>query len=360
MKQLLLGSTALVAAGTAMGAMAQPALASDPIKLSVNGYYSNVVTYSDQDGSATDFKKVAFRHEGEVQFNGETKLDNGLTVGFLANLEIVNTGSTNGPTDEVFMYFEGGFGKVQLGSKETAAYLMHYQAPYVGIGINTPDFAPYENNGAPTSTYLVQTNDANKITYFTPQFSGFQLGFSYVPDTTNTDGNTQGFGVLPKGGIGEQEDWVSLAAAYTREVGGVELGLSAGYEFASLGGNDGAGTFDDFKGYSFGANVGFSGFTVGGSYAKFNNGLSGDNDSKAWDLGVIYETGPWGFGLTYFNGDNEGSNAEAKLFDIAASYTVNDGIKFAGGFILGDFDPAPASGADDKAVAVYFGTFLTF
>lgn len=359
MKQLLLGSTALVAVGAAMGAMASPALASDPIKLSVNGYYENVVTYTDQDGSA-GFKKTAFRHEGEVEFNGETKLDNGLTVGFTAWLEIVNTGDTNGPSDEVFMYFEGGFGRVQLGSMESAAYLMHYQAPYVGLGLNSPNFGPYDGNGAPTATYLVQTDDANKITYFTPQFSGFQLGLSYVPDTTNIQGNSQSFGVLQKGGIGEQEDWVSLAAAYTREFNDVEIGLSAGYEFASLGTNDGAGTFDDFKGYSFGGIVGFSGFTVGGSYAKFNNGLAGDNDGKAWDLGVIYETGPWGFGLTYFNGEDEGSGAESKLFDIAASYTVNDGIKFAGGVILGDFDPAPATGADDKAVAIYFGTFLTF
>lgn len=357
MKQLLLGSTALVAVGVV--AAAQPALAADPIKLSVNGYYENVVSYTDQDG-ATDLKDVAFRHEGELDFNGETTLDNGLTVGFSARLEIVNTGNTNGPMDEVYMYLEGGFGKVQLGSRETAAYLMHYQAPYVGIGVNTPNFAPYENSGAPTSTYLVQTDDANKITYFTPEFAGFQFGVSYVPDVSNTSGNTQGFGVLPKGLVGEQEDWFSFGASYTREFGEVELGLSAGYEFASLGANDATGTYDDYKSYSFGINVGFAGFTVGGSYAKWNNGLSGSNDGKAWDAGIIYETGPYGVGVTYFNGEDEGAGAESKLFDIAASYTPVEGIKFASGVILGDFSPVPASGADEKALAVYFGTFLTF
>ncbi|MBU0725721.1 MAG: porin [Alphaproteobacteria bacterium] len=359
MKHALLGTTGLVAAGMAVSGAVQPAMAIDPISLSVNGYYENVVSYTSQDG-ASDFKKVHFRHEGELDFNGETKLDNGLTVGFSAALEIVNTGDTNGPMDEVYMYLEGGFGKVQLGSKETAAFLMHYQAPYVGIGVNTPNFAPYENNGAPTSTYLVQSDDANKITYFTPEFSGFQFGVSYVPDVSNTSGNTQGFGVLPKNVMGEQQDWFSLGASYTREIGAVELGMSAGYEFATLGANDAAGTFDDYKAYSFGLNVGFAGFTVGGSYAKFNNGLSGSNDGKAWDVGIIYETGPYGFGVTYFNGEDEGTSAESKLVDIAASYTPIEGVKFATGVILGDFSPAPATGADDKAFAVYFGTFLSF
>lgn len=355
MKQVLLGGTALVAVGTAMGAMAQPALASSPISLSVGGWYENVITFSDQGGNLQDSQ---FRHEGELLFSGSTTLDNGLIVGFEANLELVNR--PDGMMDEVFMYFEGSFGQLQLGANDGAAYQLHYVAPYVGLGLNSPNFGPYNANGAPTASYLGGSGLANKITYFTPKFSGFQFGLSYVPDDVDPDGTQSGnFGIRNKNLVSQQENIVSLAAAYEREVGDLTLGLSGGYEFGSLQANDAAGTFDDYKAYSLGLNIGYGPILVGGSYAKFNNGLAGDNDGKIWDVGVSYTTGPWGFSLTHLNSKDEGSGDKMKLYDVAASYELAAGIRLASGVIFGDIDPAPA-GSDDSVVSFYIGTFLTF
>jgi predicted porin len=57
---------------------------------------------------------------------------------------------------------------------------------------------------------------------------------------------------------------------------------------------------------AFGANVGFAGFTVGYAFAESNN--SGTLDSQGHSAGVSYETGPWGFSVTYYRG--EGVDAE--------------------------------------------------
>ena len=89
MKKLLLGSTALVVGGL----MAAPAMAADPIKIGVGGYYQFYAigggidaTYA-MNGSVTQYKGVQFIQEGEIHFIGQTKLDNGTTVGIRVELE---------------------------------------------------------------------------------------------------------------------------------------------------------------------------------------------------------------------------------------------------------------------------------
>ena len=89
MKKLLLGSTALMAAGALA---ASPASAEDPIKLGVSGYYQSVVSFVDQDvdgPGSPEFHEVNVRQEGEVHFTGSTTLDNGLTIGVNIQMEAV-------------------------------------------------------------------------------------------------------------------------------------------------------------------------------------------------------------------------------------------------------------------------------
>ena len=92
MKKLLLGSTALVVGGV----MAAPAMAADPIKMGIGGYYTfyalagNIQTSYAFDGSFTSYKGLAFTQEGEIHFVGQTKLDNGTSVGLTVELEAWN------------------------------------------------------------------------------------------------------------------------------------------------------------------------------------------------------------------------------------------------------------------------------
>ena len=119
MKKVLLGSTALVAAGLIAG----HAEAADGVKLSLGGYYRGVagVMFDDFDGAAAgtedDLRDYVFKQDVEVHFKGETTLDNGLTVGAVVQLE----GQTSGDQiDEVYAYFSGGWGELRFGDDDEA------------------------------------------------------------------------------------------------------------------------------------------------------------------------------------------------------------------------------------------------
>src|SRR5262249_54042057 len=117
MKKLILGSTALVGVASLSGI----AQASDGIKLDVGGFFQTVYqgVFDDRSNDALPFGHHRnydhFIHNAEIHFKGETTLDNGLTVGARVELEGENAGDQ---IDKSFVYWSGGFGKVQIGSQD--------------------------------------------------------------------------------------------------------------------------------------------------------------------------------------------------------------------------------------------------
>src|SRR5689334_18494526 len=187
MKKLILGSTAL--AGIA--SLASAAQASDGIKLDVGGFFQTVYQGVFDDKGNNDFgnhrNTDRFVHNAEVHFKGETTLDNGLTVGARIELEGENAADQ---IDKSFVYWSGGFGKVQIGSMNDA--LENYCvlppggtpnfsaiSPTLGWGSNDP----IGSNAACKSA----DNDSQKIMYTTPNFSGFQMAISYTPSNNAED-----------------------------------------------------------------------------------------------------------------------------------------------------------------------------
>jgi len=362
MKKVLLGTTALVAAGL----LAQPALASDPIKLQVKGYYQNLVTFSDVDkpaGSTTNYKDAQFRHEGEVHFKGETKLDNGLTVGFDAQLEIVNVGLSGGQPrdmDETYMYFSGGFGKLQLGAENGAAYLLHTGIPSVGLGFDDRNFGVAASNGGHGRPNI--SGDTAKGTYFTPKMGGFQAGISYSPNVDHQALSGNGFGVMSVA-PGDVEDVIGVGANYVAKFGEATVDVSAAYESGDM-----VGVGKDPEVWALGLNVGFGGFTVGASYADSENYASGSSnfaaqqglDAEVWALGLAYKTGPWGLSAGYQKTDYEIAGATASgsadEYELAASYQLGAGVQLRGGLIHADME----LNTQPDTTTLFVGTFLTF
>lgn len=360
MKKVLLGTTALVAAGL----LAQPALASDPIKLQVKGYYQNLVTFSDVDepaGSTANYKDAQFRHEGEVHFKGETKLDNGLTVGFDAQLEIVNLSTIDGSSrtnDETYMYFSGGFGKLQLGAENGAAYLLHVGIPSVGLGFDDRNFGVAAANGGHGRPNI--SGDTAKGTYFTPNMGGFQAGVSYSPNIDHQALSGNGFGVMQVA-TGDVEDVIGLGLKYSGKFGGASVAVSGGYETGEV---VGGGSNVDPEIWSLGLNVGFGGFTVGASYADSENYDSGSlnpgADGDVMALGLAYKTGPWGVSAGYQKTDYEiagvATSRSADEYELAASYQLGAGVQLRGGLIHADMDLE----TQPDTTTLFVGTFLSF
>src|SRR5688572_14950653 len=189
MKKLLLGSTALVVGGL----MAAPAMAADPIKVGVGGYYTFYAvgggtssSYA-TNGSFTSYKGLFFMQEGEVHFVGQTKLDNGTSVGVNVELEAwnPNAGATGSVAtiDEAFLFAFGDWGRIELGSRDAASYRMYYGAPSALIGFgaiqhnhNIGNSLAQASNKAyfhtTTQTNTAAWQDTQRINYFTPRFQG--------------------------------------------------------------------------------------------------------------------------------------------------------------------------------------------
>jgi predicted porin len=331
MKKVLMGTTALVAMGA--WAVSPAAAAEEKIKIAVGGYYESVVSFVDQsfDNPAIDKHSDNVRQEGEIHFKGETTLDNGLTIGINVQLEAVTQADQ---LDEQYVYFSGEFGKVIVGAENSAAYLMGYSAPSVGLGVNSPNFFLFSpQSSAPTNNFVTSISDSNKLTYFSPRFSGFQLGLSYTPNKDVPGGDRQTFGLNNDNNVGDQANYLSVGLNFVNSFNGVDVAVSGTYERGNLEANA-AGAFDDSTAYQVGANFGFSGFTVGGSYGVKNNGLSGSNDTTAYDLGVSYETGPWGVSVAWFHGEQELGGAvsddKSDLIELGASYALGPGITITG------------------------------
>ncbi len=371
----LYGTSALVAAGALMSS---PADAAEKIKLGLGGYMNNFFAFGDTDNSSNiDRGSTGLFSDGEIWFLGETTLDNGITFGANVQLESFGSSSRGGTADvidEDYAYVEGSFGRINLGSKNSAAFLMHFAAPAVGVPLNSgwiTTFVPAD--GAITggggfrtprlSTYLDWGNDENIITYFTPRFAGFQLGVSYAPVVSGS-GDGANFPVQADKDT-EFNNGFSVGANNVETLGPVDLVVSGGFRYANAPDDAGvAGNLDgkdnDLRQYSVGVNVGAAGFTVGGSFAREVSGRA--TDGWSFDAGVSYGTGPWAVGLVYFQSEVtgrretapgsgtftaiSGKEDELMALELGVSYAVGPGITASFNLLYADLEGANDEDAD--------------
>ena len=132
-KKLLLGSTALMAGSMVAAGVAD---AAEPLRLDVRGYKNEFFGIVDIDHDTIDYNETGLFSDGEVQFRGETALDNGITVGVIVELEAFSGGDQ---IDENYAFVKGDFGRLVLGSENSAPYQTFWSvtAPGVGIPLNS-------------------------------------------------------------------------------------------------------------------------------------------------------------------------------------------------------------------------------
>lgn len=376
MKKLLVASTALVAV-----AAVSSAHAADPIKISIGGYMNQYVGYATQDEDGQEnFAEVKVESETELYFRGSTTLDNGLTVG--VNIDRYSDRDDTGGDDVFLQVSSDTMGKLRIGQTKGAAYALSHTAPGVGpianndgdVGdwIQAPDSDATTDGTQPYVTHdqthtASESNDGQKIVYWTPNFGGFQAGLSYGLDANDTAIE----GPVNVGGTNTGADTaVDLGVAYNGDFDGVTFGVDATYQRNFNGGTTGT-TVQDYKAYRFGAEVGFAGFTVGGSYINRDNVASVKNiDAMGWDLGVSYATGPYAVSLSYMYQEEDESaavNAQQDTVDrwvLGAAYDLGAGVSLVGSVFTAEYDDASATGAnstnDNEGFGVVTGLQVSF
>ncbi len=235
MRKLLLGTTALVAAG-AIGVGEAEA----KFDVAIHGNYYWAYGFVNQDDDTGEpgesLQNQSILNDSEVHFRISQTADNGLTFGGRVELEGFSRDARTedegrgDQIDEAWIFVRGGFGELRVGDEDDARKLKSYTAPSASgflFNTNSPFFTFNALSGAvvvsSNSTTPNLENDSAKLIYFTPSFGGFQLAVSYAPDASQ---NGTSFGT--PGTQGTLSNAVSIGADWSGEFGGVTIGAGGG------------------------------------------------------------------------------------------------------------------------------------
>ena len=383
MKKVLLGTTALVAAGFVASAasademMADEMMMAEPISVSVGGHYFVALGVVSGDDGTTETggdeplrntHTTSMAQDLQIVLSGSTTLDNGMTVGLTAKMDSTkNTANPDGSSsdvgnahwDERYVTIGGGFGSLQLGSVESARQQTTTFAPSAAgmMGLNTPYFtftgaiARYDDG--------IGAEDALKIVYFTPTINGFSIGVSYAPQDS---GGAQ-YGGNTSGDLTEYQDHIAVGATFSQEIAGGSVGLSAGFEGYDAEVPDGQSCSDDTdplvagvqplrdncdpETVQFGLSLSFGEFSFGGGWQETD--VSDSAKSSVMDLGIGWASGPvnvaamWGESNT----DAVGGDAEVTRYGVNGSYALGAGVDIQAQL---DFGEVNGAGPKDPTV----------
>lgn len=360
MKKVLFASVALAAMGVA-------AQAAEPIKLSIGGYANQWAGYAGNKENVTGegkLDKFDVQDDVQINFTGATKLDNGISVS--VEVDTMGTQGTNSHTaagsnknvKKSFVAVGTAFGAVEVGEQDNVGALIHVSSPNVdAIGGQDGNWmnwivAPTGFNETFQRTYAGDDRSANKIIYVSPSFYGLAAGFSYTPSINPaTTGHTS---IQPSGeATTSSGDLYVYGLAYANTFGDVSVKADAGSGNANI---------DSLHVYQGGLNVGYKGFTVGGSILKRDvrtgtghNGLGGENwqiaaiakEGVSWDAGASYVNGPYGVSLSYFHGTAQGNLAAGEYdrdgaWDLGGSYDLGPGVKLTESLLYVNYNSAVA------------------
>ena len=378
MKHNLLASTALVAVGALM-AIPQ-ANAANTVKLGVHGYMEQLVGVifdrADAEAStaaassATSFDQHT---EAEIHFKGSGKLDNGISI--IVDVQMEVAGTPGNIIDEQYLIVRGSFGQLTIGSEDNAAHLMTigYQGSWpTGVGqsltFDRADWINLGKSGIPGAARFDGTlndarlrsleNDSSKVSYFTPRFSGFQVGASYIPNFSQST-SVGGEAVATKTAYHEG---IAIGVNYNGKFDKVGVGVAFGYVTAeSMGINsaDTATTYkdtEDMQVYGGGIRIDFGGFRVAAGF-KHNedvfvvgSGAGGGGTTTRslsgtiYDIGARYRQGPNMVSIGYSTGEMDGEKGGLDTGDeeeeglmISYARTLGAGVKFHANLMWADY-----------------------
>ncbi len=371
MKKILLGTTALMGAAL----LASAATAESP-KVTVGGFSDFQVGFANDDFDGAQ-RSYGFRNDNEIGFSIDGMADSGLKYGAKIDLEadVTNDSDNQGiNAARTYLYLEGNWGRFELGSNEGSDQTLKVDASNIAraTGGIDGDFI-YFNNGSTTAPFIVtpdlpvmygagvqgneSTNNNNKITYYTPRFSGFQLGLSFAPDQTDRgqtvsrlDNNAGQAENILSGGVNYEGQWdqIGIAASATGEWGNAE-----------------AVNTEDLRAYALGAKVSYAGFSLAGSWGDWTDSLTAPADSvdsDYWTLGLAYDGGVFGVSATYLDSTVDPIGVrehEFQNFVLGADYKLAPGLTPYIEASFFEYDPN-GSVNDNDGYVVLVGSQLAF
>lgn len=349
-KSKLLASTMLVSAAALMATGGANAA-----QLKFGGFAEFWAGIGDANQKGDDAKQTVndfdIKTDMEIFFLGEETLDNGIKVGFRAEMESGNgqdaAGGAQGVTgwDETFGWVKTKFGQLNLGNNDVASAYVGGVSVVGPVGIiksDAGDWLPGFGQGLNNMDMDLGTGDAQNVTYFTPKVGGAQVIVSYTPD--NSDGASSDYDDSETTGI---RDVLSGAVKYSGKFGKVGVGVSAGLTHLNTGTGTG-GDSEKRDGHGVRTQIKFGPVAVTGAYAKENN----TSDVDFIGGGVIFSLSKMNrvsAGFSYSETEvGKNTTRESTLVTIGYERKVGKGISFAASGFWGEDDRGAGSGTGTK------------
>lgn len=375
-KSFWLSTSALV--GAAM--ITTPALAGqvgskDALNVTLGGEHRFQIGLVDQDVSATAGRGYQFKvDESEIKIGAEATADNGIKYG--VNIELNAGAGDTSDADEAWAFVDSAnWGRIEMGDQDDATDRIYVESDDILVGRAGPDgdvgdFISFGTGGGISATGNSSSGDATKLTYFTPRFSGFQLGGSITPDTGETSG---GAATADSDADGDFENVFGIGANYEGKFDDVSFVLSLTGEFGDSETAAGADTEGELETIAVGAIVKFGGFGLGAGYVDFAEAgqtaaaMAGGADSGSYyTVGGSYKTGPWGVSLNWFDsskGNTTGiSDTDIQIISLDVAYAVAPGweVNLSANTVSADNINATAVAVDNDGTVVILSNQFNF
>ena len=368
LKNLALGTTALIGVGLLGGVSALPAAAAEvkpggALDVTITGFLRAEAGGGDQDDLQRDANKangLDFRNDSEVHVLARGKSEQtGLEYGATVEFEADTNQSFN--TDETWMFLRGGWGELRMGDEDGVVDNSIIGGQTIAAGTGGIDGSTFVvANIAGEGVFPTETGDQTKIRYYTPSFGGFSVGVSYTPTSQVVDGSGfNGDFIANKGGPNamEGENTFEGALVYDGDLGGVGIKASVVGLYGQLKNGADApiaagGLGDDhYWNVTGGAALDLYGFKLAGSVGT--NHL-GNLEHQFATAGIGAALGPVNTSITgaYIwdsNNDFSTANGYDKPYNIvfSADYALAPGLVLAGDVAYFNIDTNSASATGD-------------
>ncbi|SNB51912.1 porin [Arboricoccus pini] len=273
----------------------------------------------------------------------------GLEYGAVVQLE--SDTNTNNNADETYVFVKGKFGEVRVGDGNGVVEQMVTGAqPLNSFTGGLDGIGSADDQGV--LAFGTNTSDATKLVYYSPSFSGFQLGVSLTPST-----NSGGQDIKTTNDEGDVQDVVEGGLAYTNQFGALGIKTSVTGAVGRFSSDDGRSR--DYNQIAGGIDLSLYGVTFGGAIGHtkgarpFSTAAGDDGDlndggyigtfvfepgakQTFYNLGATTDVGPVNLSLVYGqvisssvgdpNGTPNGRDPEPLAVYGAASVPVAPGL----------------------------------
>ena len=345
-----------------------------PPSLKISGYTvvtaSTIKQKNKTDGKGSGIPAIGIG-ASDLYFTAQGESESGFTYKYRMNINAVPFANTDTAIDRNFIEFgSDNMGTLQLGAVSGVDDTMTkggFSLIGGAAGIDGTFGGGYNmSSGVNSGVHIYgYTKRANKISYATPTFSGFQAGVSFTPNTSNAgrlrNNDSQNInGVGNDSGIYTDKNYsafglantaASLTYSNTWDDWSLQLSAIGITERSRLKGETQHVKVRNLRTWQLSSTVGYKDFRLATSY--FDNGksrlpydanqilktagnlntsdLNEGNAGKAWDVAGQYTIGAYQFAVGYFESlrkVNSTSKARSQILTLTADFNALPGLKF--------------------------------